>query len=102
MTLHQLLFIGVEPRRLHQDSILDSDLSDVVKQSRELYLLNLPFRKGHVSCDGASDPRHPIRVTAGEAVLGIDCLAERGHCSEKELASLRVLGKGIPGKVQRD
>src|SRR5439155_8710609 len=95
MPLHELLFVRIEPRRLHENLILDANLSDVVQETRKLHLLNSLLLQAHLAGNGARDSRDSIRMSSGEAVLCVNCLRQSADGAKEELPSLGVLSEGV-------
>ena len=102
MTAHELLLVGIEPHRLHEDAVFDADLADVVQQARELDALDVRFAESHLTRDSPRDPRNPVRVASGEAIFRVDSLRERAHGAEEQLARLSVFREGVAREEQRN
>src|SRR6185295_3371720 len=74
---HEVPFVLIQPRWLHEDPILDADLPDVVEHPGEFDLFDLVLGEIHLTRDRPSYARYPIRMPTCESVLRIDRLRER-------------------------
>src|SRR2546423_6773159 len=102
MPPHELLFVGIESHRLHEDAILDADLPDVVEKAGELDALDLPLADAHLSSDRAGDPGDAIRVATGEPVLRVDGLRQRTDGAEEQVARLGIFREGVSSEKKRN
>src|SRR2546430_14767494 len=85
----------IEPRWLHKNLILDTDLPDVVEHPSQFDFFDVPLRQTHLSSDRACDTGYAVSVAASKPVLRIDRLRERTNSPEKETTRLGVLRERI-------
>src|SRR5216684_4614480 len=102
MATHELGFVVLESSGLHEDTILNTNLPDVMQHARKLDPLDVSFREPHLARNRSCNPRNAIRMTTCESILRVNRLRQRTHGAKEEISRLGVFGECVTGENERN